>query len=239
MYFFDMHSHILPDVDDGAATQKETMKMLDMAYEEGIRYICATPHWNHSKPTDMTKASAIFHKLQADLRQIHPDMQLFLGNELLSTYGIADDLMEKRALTYNGSKYVLLEFYSGESYSDVFQAVQKLAVNGYRPVLAHVERVECLWKEWDRMDELKEMHVPFQMNTASLMGSRLNGAVRYCRKLVSEGYIDLLGTDAHNCTSRAPIYREAANWIEKACGEALLRKICWENPQLILKGQRF
>ncbi|WP_346698264.1 CpsB/CapC family capsule biosynthesis tyrosine phosphatase, partial [Catenibacillus scindens] len=100
-----------------------------------------------------------------------------------------------------------------------------------------VERISALWKQWERMDELRSMYIPFQMNTSSLIGGSMNPEVRQCRRLVSEGYIDLLGTDAHGSRWRPPEYEAAAEWIGRNCGEETLRRMAVDNPVSILNGQ--
>ena len=238
LLYFDMHSHILPGIDDGAGSLGEALKMADMAYKEGIRYICATPHFAHDHHDDFETYRNAYEKLKKALKKNHPDMQIFPANELFYSYGISDDLKHRRALTYNGSRYALTEFDPQESYDQIFDAVRELAQSGYVPVIAHVERVRCLWKQWESMDQLRDMNVLFQMNTTSLIGGRLNLFVRQCRKLVKEGYIDLLGTDMHNCRERAPIYAEAADWIRLSCGRQVYENITGIYPRKILTNER-
>ena len=100
-----------------------------------------------------------------------------------------------------------------------------------------MERLDCLIDEWDKLEELKESGIILQMNTDGLIGGRFDRWVRRCRALVEDGYIDVLGTDAHNMTSRPPQYRKAAEWIEKKCGRARLRQLAEENPRAILENR--
>ena len=181
MEFYDIHSHILAKVDDGAETFEMSCRMLDMAYEEGIRHLCVTPHYNRHNADDAERPKKV--------------MRAFRALELYAKYG------------------------------------------GYLPVLAHVERLDCLIDEWDKLEELKESGIILQMNTDGLIGGRFDRWVRRCRALVEDGYIDVLGTDAHNMTSRPPQYRKAAEWIEKKCGRARLRQLAEENPRAILENR--
>lgn len=235
--FYDMHTHILPGLDDGAANIQETMKMLSLAYEEGIRRICATPHYNVEKTASLEERVAAFRRIQQKIKEVYSDMELYLGNELMYSYDIAEHLRKGQALTLNGSKYVLVEFMPSATYKHVLSGFQALISSGYRPVLAHMERMDCLWKERERLDELKEISVIFQMNTESLIGSRFNSEVKYCRKLIKEDYIDILGSDMHRVSWRPPVYQKAAQWIAKECGKDKLMELTVKNPAAILKNE--
>lgn len=240
MEFYDIHSHVLFGVDDGAKDYEISCKMVDMAYREGIRHICATPHYNRKSAEDIERPEKIrqaFRKLQLYIASEYPDMHLYPGNEVMYYSDMARDLEEGRIMPLNGSRYVLVEFKPGESYRTVYSGLQQILHMRRIPVLAHVERLDCLWGDWERLDELKEAYVVLQMNTASLVGGLFDKRVRQCRKLVSEGYIDVLGTDMHNITTRTPKYKEAAAWIEKKCGRDRLRQLAQDNPKAILANQ--
>ena len=236
--YFDMHTHILPDIDDGSKSEEESLKMIDLAYREGIRYICATPHYNVEKASARTRCTKVYNHLRRRMKQRYPDMELYLGNEILYSYDIIEHLKKGLISTYNGSRYALIEFYPSEKYKYIYEAVQAVRRSGYVPVLAHIERVKCLWKDWQKLDELKDSVAVFQMNTGSLTGSFMESHVRYCRKLVQENYIDILGSDMHGSVHRPPVYEQAAAWIRQQCGEDVLRRLAFENPIRILKNQQ-
>lgn len=235
--FFDMHLHILPGIDDGPSSLDEVFKMLEMERQQGVLYLCATSHFSVKNGCDQKKLLEAYSSVSGLMREHFPDMRLYLGHEIFYSSGVIAALDRKEAKTYNCSSYVLTEFSPDEAYSVVYDSVQTLVRSGYIPVLAHVERLHCLWKQTGRMDELKSMFIPFQMNTSSLCGSGFNLSVRYCRDLVADGYIDLLGTDAHSSGWRPPVYKEAALWIEKHCGEGVLHRLAFENPRNILDGK--
>ena len=234
-----MHSHILPGIDDGAGTGNMTMQMIRRARDEGVRYICATPHADVRRHGEayVRKIVDTYKKTRQLLKKHFPDMELYLGNEILYFPGMVKAIREHRALSLNGSRYVLVEYLPSETYPHVLTSVRELAIEGYTPVIAHIERVDCLWKQWDRLDELKQNYTVFQMNTQSLMGNSMTPYVRQCRKLVQEGYIDILGTDMHNMGERAPYFTETAAWIEKKCGAHRLEQMTSVNPKKILRSE--
>ena len=235
MPFFDMHLHILPGIDDGAKDLEESMKMLSMEQEQGICCLCATPHFHIHGTVGRHKVFEAYTKLRLMMDQSFPQMRLYLGQEIMYFPGITDALDSGEALTMNSSRYVLLEFLPDETYKTVYGGVQKLVRSGYIPILAHVERMDCLMKHRQCMDELKAMYIPFQMNTTSLTG--ITPAAHPCRQLLTDGYVDLLGTDAHGSSRRPPDFSHAAQWIIRHCGKDMLVKLACENPSAILNDK--
>ena len=240
MEFYDIHSHILAKVDDGAETFEMSCRMLDMAYEEGIRHLCVTPHYNRHNADDAERPKKVmraFRALKLYAKKQYEDMHLYRGNEVMFFPDMVKYLDSGSITTMNGGRYVLVEYKPNASYHNVYSGLQQILYGGYLPVLAHVERLDCLIDEWDKLEELKESGIILQMNTDGLIGGRFDRWVRRCRALVEDGYIDVLGTDAHNMSSRPPQYRRAAEWIEKKCGCARLRQLVEENPRAILENR--
>lgn len=240
MEFYDIHSHIVFGVDDGAADYETACKMAVLAYKEGVRHICATPHYNRRSshhPERLEKMREHLQQMQQFLKESYPDMHLYPGNEVMYYSDIERDLEAGRIMTLNNSRYMLIEFKPEESYRVVYNGLQQVLHMRYIPVLAHIERLDCLYGEWNRLDELREAYVVLQMNTSSLMGSIFSSKVRYARRLVEEGYIDVLGTDMHNTATRAPKYKEAAEWIRTKCGRSRMRQLVHDNAEAILANR--
>lgn len=240
MTFYDIHTHILFGVDDGAFDYDISCQMIKMAYKEGIRHMCATPHYNRKSSADSKRPERIqaaFRRLQSYIGEEYPGMFLYPGNEVMYYTDMIHDLDEGRIMTLNHSCYVLVEFKPSESYRVVYNALQQILHRRYIPVLAHIERLECLYGRWERLNELKEANVILQMNTSSMIGNIFSSKVRYCRKLVENEYVDVLGTDMHNVTNRAPRYREAADWIKVKCGRERMLQLVEDNPKAILENR--
>lgn len=235
--FIDIHTHILPGVDDGSKDINESIGMLEKAYEEGIRSIIATPHYmcgsDNTKPEQLMELTNTLQKKAYDIAE---DFKIYLGNELFYSDGITEALQGKQALTLAGSRYVLVEFFPKVTYTTIYQGLQKLILAGYAPILAHMERYECLTKE-ERLIEIKELGVYLQMNSASLTGNFLNAKSVHNRKLFYEGSIDFIGTDTHNLTYRPPMMQTCIKAVEKKCEGILLKKALMDNAAMILSNQ--
>lgn len=237
--YTDIHCHILPAVDDGAKNIEEAKELLRLEYEEGIRNIIFTPHYmpHSDAKKNQEKAEQIieaFRILQEECKQLFPDMTCYLGNELYYKSNILQELDEGRARTLGESEYVLTEFATDISFAELKKAVQRYLLKGYVPILAHVERYHCLYKNFERMEELKNMGSLMQMNTENFLGVFLTGHKRFCTKAVREGYIDLLGTDCHNLEIRRPFMKKAVAYLRKKINESMLDALFYKNPQKLL-----
>lgn len=238
MEYFDIHSHMLPGVDDGAQTMEEALSMIDLSYKEGTRNLILTPHYVRGK-NKCTKEELRerFEAFKTEVEKTHPDMKLYFGNEVLYEEGIIQDLKDGMIQTMNDTKYVLVEFNIRTSYSQIFEAMQKIENARFRPIIAHVERYRCLFKHIERIDELSRMEVLLQMNISSVYGGLLDENARWCKKLVKEEYISFFGTDAHDMEERAPYINDYVSWIEKKCGLDYLERAFLTNPQKMVENK--
>ena len=226
----DIHTHILPGVDDGAASMEETLRMLEQAYEEGVRVILATPHYGKWNPDyDRKKTEAICRQVQQNLASLHSDMKLFLGNEIYYGPGVIDDLRAGRAATLGGTDYVLVEFSTEEEYAEIYKGMRSLVTAGYRPILAHIERYRHLRREWDRVRELVENGVYIQVNARSFLGGRFDKRTSWCLKLFEQDLIHFIASDCHNCESRAPIFQTAVEKLLSCGSEEAVKRIVHTN----------
>lgn len=238
MNYFDIHNHILPGVDDGAQDMEEAMSMLEVAYGEGTRSFVLTPHYVRNR-NSYTKEELLerFTEFEKEAKAAYPGLSLYLGNEVLWEDGIVDDLRAGMIQTMNDTKYVLVEFNIRIGYKEIYEAMRQMVNARFRPIIAHVERYQSLFKHPERLDELTAMDVTLQMNISSVYGGMLDENARWCKKLVKEGYISFLGTDAHDLDNRAPYVKDYVAWIEKKCGEDMLEDMFVNNPQKMINNQ--
>jgi len=230
MELFDMHCHLLPGVDDGSKNMEMTLDMLQIAHEEGTKDILFTPHFmigrNHYKTAG--ELDAKFEEVKAVAAERYPEMNLYLGNEILYEEGVVDLLKAGEIHTMNGTRYVLVEFNVRTPFRQIRDAIRLLSEARYWPIIAHVERYQSLVKRMERIEEMLDMQALLQMNISSVEGGFLNESKRWCRKLIKEGCITFFGTDAHNVDSRAPYTQDYIPWIRKHCGD--------EDAEFMLSG---
>lgn len=233
----DLHCHILPGVDDGSKDMETSMKMLEIGYQNGIRRIIATPHYisNHLK-YDEDKLQKVFTAFTEEVYKVYPDMECYLGNELYVQGQVLEDVKAGKVHTMADSKYLLVEFSTKIAYHDMYKEMKNIVQARYYPILAHMERFQCLTKHPERVDELAELGVYFQMNADSVLGKGADK--KWCRKMLKENRIQFLGTDAHGTTHRTPKMEQAVKWIYENIEPWDAEDLLINNPKKILNKER-
>lgn len=229
----DMHAHILPCVDDGAASTAEAIQLLTLAYAQGIRTIVATPHY--SRRQDMNKIKGAFVWLQEEAWKLDKDFQIYLGQEILYFDSVVEKLKEGQALTMGGSRYVLVEFKPNVQYKIIYQAVRSLFQSGYCPIIAHIERYRVLRIE-ENLLELLKTDCCFQMNYKSLNGGLWDRDASWCRKQVRTGKVHCLSTDMHDSGYRTPEVTKALKWMNHHLETEQRKQLIYKNAEIILQN---
>lgn len=260
--YMDMHTHILPGLDDGSQTMECTKNMLRQAYDEGIRVIVATPHFGIRNPGfKLSEAERVLSETLQVAREIVPDMKIVLGNELFYSDGIVESLNRGEAKTIGGSKYALVEFSTRESREKINKCIRELSWNGYYPLIAHVERYRCLEGDVKAVKELVDQGCVIQVNCRSFMGGTNNNEpepqrrglfgrkqksdgffledkATWVRRLLSEGLVHLIASDCHDDGLRQPVYRSALEAMEPYTDEDNLNKITKINVLKLIRNER-
>ncbi|MDD3141935.1 MAG: capsular biosynthesis protein [Lachnospiraceae bacterium] len=234
----DIHCHLIPYIDDGAKDKKEAKKLLLMEYKNGVRNIIVTPHYRkgifESPNVEMHKK---FQWLKKAAGEISDDLCVFLGCELYSSSTMVSSLQCGDRPTLAGSSYVLVEFSANHSYNKIRDQIYNLIVNGYKPVIAHIERYSCLRLNNNYIVELKDLGAFMQVNAGSILGEDGWKTKRLCKQLMKKDVIDFVGSDAHNTKERKPNLKECFAYVEKKMGKEYTYQLFVENPEKILSGK--
>lgn len=236
--YLDLHSHILPGVDDGAKDWGMTMEMLHMAYRQGVRHMVATPHnYPGYHKQDNRQMKNLVEEANRRAKQIAPDFQILSGNEILYRRGIAEEIEKGHILTLADSKYLLVEFLPGEQYDRIYQGLRELVEEGYIPVIAHMERIQALLNEEARVRELIELGSLIQVNCESLLGGVFDRRAARLRKFIGDGLVHFLGSDCHNLKERPPIMKDCVEKLCKKLPESCMNRILYENQKQFLQNK--
>lgn len=211
----DLHTHILPGMDDGAQDVETALQMLTMEAKQGVNIVALTPHFYRSKEhiTDFLKRrDCAWDKLQTKLnRAEHP--QLILSAEVAYAPGIAD-WSELDELCYKGTRVLLVEppmtAWNDEMYHQLY------AIEGRRgiiPMIAHFDRYLRIQSK-ERIEQLLEMGFPIQVSTASLLN--IVGRNRMLKLMTEYGAVPV--SDCHNINTRPPNLDAAARIMMKKLG---------------------
>lgn len=238
MEIFDIHTHILPGIDDGASDRAMAVQMLSLAYEQGVRTLIATPHASMRYHTSADRVRELCSALEQEFRTVSgQEIRIFPGQEIFYRNDVIDSLADGKLMTMADSSYVLMEFMPGEDYSAIYHAARNLSLNGYRMVLAHAERYKTLRTE-EHLDELLHLGVYIQMNVCSAAGSWFDRDVRWCRKILKEQKVHFIGSDMHNLSGRRPAYSQTVQWMQKHLDSDYIQEICYGNAVRMIKNER-
>lgn len=238
MGIYDIHNHTLYGVDDGSKSLEMSMNMIDIAYKEGIRGIIFTPHFNRRIwEVDKSVLYERFDKLKEAVAAKYPDMKLYLGNEIYYCQNTEEDVSCERMVPMAGSRYVLVEFDTSASFRTIKNAVTQVMQWDYIPILAHVERYECLLSKPALVDELVDKGAYIQVNARTIDGENGRLAKSMVKKLLKRYMVHFVATDAHRDEGRAPYISASRAYIAKKYGEDYARYIYEENPECIIRNE--
>ncbi len=191
----DMHSHLLPGIDDGSTDIDQSRVLMNGLTDLGLQHFITTPHimWDMYKNT-----SEIIREKEKLLKESITGTPLRAAAEYYLD-GHLDDLLQQKSplLTIQENK-VLVEFSFVSMPMNWKEAIFNLQLNGYQPILAHPERYTYLAGNKSLYDEFKSLGCLFQLNILSLTGYYNKTAMDLAHYLIDQKYIDLLGTDLHH-----------------------------------------
>lgn len=232
MGFVDIHSHILPGIDDGAGSMEQALEMLRIAQSEGITDIIATPHYKSGRyKADSREVSRLLEKLQRAAEEESIAVRLYPGTEIYYHSELEERLDSGNLHTMNYTDFVLVEFSPFEDYGYIRNAAEDILSMGFVPVMAHVERYQCLLKDEERVQELKDMGCCIQVNASGIVGDYGLAAKRFTRKLLKKQLVDYVGTDAHNTDKRKPAMQKCADILYKKCSREYADAVLYENSR--------
>ncbi|MDA2937878.1 hypothetical protein MYX75_06410 [Acidobacteria bacterium AH-259-A15] len=245
MNFVDIHTHVLPGVDDGAASIDETIAMLRMAYDGGTRKIVATPHmfFDLFKNNDFVEIRDRFDQLTSDLNSYQDTfpflkaIEVYPGAENYASPEFLEALGQGCVLTLNGSRYLLVEFSPMLPFSQIENVIQRVFAAGYTPVIAHSERYAAIQEDPMRMVRFWEMGCVTQVNADSLLGGWGSRATKCAKALLEEGLVNVIASDGHRVRWRPPVLEGVFGKLESEYAGEDVAAWMVENPQGILANE--
>lgn len=236
----DIHTHMLPNIDDGPTDIKETIEMLYQSVKHNVREVVFTPHAHCAGMNGIEHREKIittFKKVKEYVKLENLDIKLHLGMEVFSAVGLNNALENRELLSLNQSRYLLVEFpflADEEYFSEYLTLLKHYPI---KPIIAHPERYEAvqdmplLAHQWN-----VEGYI-LQINSGSLLGDFGPSVMKTAKILLDHNLAQVVASDSHNLTSRAPNLLVAYNYIcqqySKGYGDLLFKV----NPQFILENQ--
>ena len=233
--FIDIHSHILPYLDDGSQSLEQAIDILEQAYNEGIGTIIATPHF-YEGIFDNTKLKIeeALLLLEQVMNEKNIEIDIKIGCEVYYSHDICKFLNEGLIPTMNGTRYILVEFAPMEAYRNIKNGLMHLIYNGYQPILAHGERYDDLIMDLDKVRELIKMGVRIQVNADSVIGKFGRRYYKVTKRLIKYNLVHYIASDTHNSSTRRPSLKKAYSMIAKKYGNNYARSLFIDNPSELI-----
>lgn len=238
---FDIHCHIIPDVDDGSDSFEESVKMAKLAYKCGTRAIVATPHSNQLGSYENFWNEKLHDKvltLRKLLSENKIPLSIFCGQEIFCNSSTVDNLREGKLITINNSKYLLIEFDFNEYSTTVYRRIGQIIAEGYVPVIAHPERYSFVSEESDAVIKMKGMGALMQINKGSIYGGFGSGSRHNAYKMLNERLVDFVASDAHSPYMRTTDMSSAHEMISEMFSLDYAEYIFSENPRLLVANKK-
>jgi len=234
----DIHSHILPNVDDGSKTFEDSIEMARIASEWGYRKIVATPHYISEKYTSRYKENLeIIKLLNKRLINNNIDVEILLGTEVYFDMNIFAFLKKGEIGTINNSKYMLIEtsvYNSPLGFDDYLFRLQQA---GYKIIIAHPERYLHWTDKIEYIQELFNRNIYFQMNMGSLNGNYGSKVKKNAERLLDNNLIHLVGFDGHSVNQYKKTLENSIYLLKEYVDKETFRILTKTNPENVINDK--
>lgn len=234
----DIHSHIVFGLDDGAKTIEESVEIAKKAYQTGTRVMVATPHFRELYSYEETKYEENFLRLRERLSDEKIDLKLFVGNEAYLDENLLECLINGKCKTMAGSSYVLIEISYGASMHMVKNMLFAIMLQGYKPIIAHAERLVERRKDMNFVKELNAMGCLLQMNGGALFGLGRPWKKHWLWKSLRENMVNFIASDTHDLLRRGPELKRAYKRVKKRLGKETADNLFIRNQLSMIKNEK-
>ena len=227
----DIHTHIIPGIDDGARNLKASLKMAEIAIKDGIVTMVATPHIL-DYPLSMEKINKKLKKLEEAFKSHGLNLELFAGAEV-SPFAVTQ-MNNPKDYTINNSRYLLLEFPYLNIPDYLHDILFNLCAKGIVPILAHPERNSEITKEPWKIEEFLKNEILIQITAASITGELGKSIKRCAEYMLENSLVNIVASDAHSTRRRPPLLSEAYHCVKDEYGRKRADILFKLNPSAIV-----
>jgi protein-tyrosine phosphatase len=221
----DMHSHLIPGIDDGARTIEDSVELVRSLHELGFKKIITTPHimsdYYKNTPAIIMEGLEL---VKEAVRKENISIELCAAAEYYVDDGFVKKLETEKLLTL-GDNYLLFEISYINCPENINEIIFRMQVLGYKPIMAHPERYPFWYNNFDQYRHYRDSGVLLQLNTNSLCGYYGYEAKKIAEKLIDQEMVDLIGTDTHHTRHIAALQKcTTERYTQKVLGFNLLNK---------------
>lgn len=234
----DLHCHLLPGLDDGAAELAVSLRMAQASVEQGVTVVACTPHilpglYHNSGPA----IREAVQQLQAILDEQGIPLRLATGADVHVTPDFVAGLRSGRLLSLADSRYVLVEPPHHSAPPQLEEFFFNLVVAGYVPVLTHPERLSWVPARYQIIKKLVRAGVWMQITAGSFTGAFGRNALYWAQRMLDEGCVHLIATDAHDAERRRPDLAQGREAVAKRVGAEEAQHLVLTRPKGVLENQ--
>lgn len=231
----ELHTHILPNVDDGPKDLATALLMVEAYVNSGVTTIVATPHFRVdrlSKVEFLLKRNLSFDMIENEIKKQGIPVRLIKGAEVFFSSQLLD--LDLDRLVIEDTNYMLLEF--TPSFTPVFlkQQIFSITSQGIIPILAHIERYKFLMDDYKEIIKLIDQGVLMSINTSTVLNKNDRHLVK---KLFGGNYVHLIASDAHDAERRPPNLAKAYHHIEKHYSKDLSQYF-QNNAKMVINNEK-
>ena len=237
---FDIHSHILYGVDDGAGNLSDSVEMAQLAAESGTKGLIATPHCNIPGVFDNYWTAELLEKLSVlrqELKKRNIPIEIYSGQEVFLSKKFETHLKNGEFITLNNSRYMLVELDFRTDEASMMSRIQRLSEYGYVPVVAHPERYGLVIENPDIITAIKSSGCLVQINRSSVLGDFGPYIKRTAQAILRNGLADFVASDAHSQYSRTPNLSDVHEYISENISYDYAETLLQINPEKVLKNE--
>ena len=236
----DIHSHILPGVDDGSVDINDSINILRNAEKFGYTAVVATPHYIEGSYIANNKAKyKLIEVIKNEANRQNINIEIYFGNEVFVTENIKDLLYNDKVYSINNSRYILIELPRSEGTYGLQSCIFNLFSIGYIPIIAHPERYSFVQKNPNKLIDYIEQGVMFQLNSGSLLGCYGKSAQKTSKILLKHNMIHFIATDTHSSKSSSYAQTEEVyKLVSKLIGVKNTDRLMTQNPIDVIDNKK-
>lgn len=236
----DLHLHILPSLDDGAQSMRDSLAMAEIAVRSGVRTMVVTPHanqWGRFENYATPHMQQVLEAFCREVRRAGLPLNVLPGMEIYASQDVVERIQRRELCPLAGTQYYLIEFPFPCPAPEMDWLLQRMLRHGYRPVIAHPERYHCIQRDPQQLARWREMGCVAQLNRGSVQGQFGSGCADTARYLIDRGWVDLFGSDAHGVHHRTPEMASIWEYLVRHKGREAARRLLAANPSALLRNQ--
>ncbi|KPU45154.1 tyrosine-protein phosphatase YwqE [Oxobacter pfennigii] len=236
---YDIHCHILPDIDDGADDINDSRQLCTIAVNQGINTIIATPHFvENEMESDKNEVIEKTSLLNEDCIKRDVSLTILTGMEIYFSPNIVELYEKGVLLTLNNTKYILIELPMYSQLPPYFEdVIFHLKIKGLIPVLAHPERYKCVIEEPNLVCDFIESGCVIQVNCGSIDGMFGKTVQKTAHTLLKHNMVHIIASDNHSISKRVSFLGNTFNTVSEKYGHGFTDNLFINNPLKIIKGE--